>query len=203
MGKERRRLEQRQKLLARVEELSGKAETTLVVHYSCESFCDRPDGGTPRITSIAVANLASGQTKSFSIHKIVEQEHIPTCEIDAHYNALESKMLAEFFEFARLREPYVWVHWNMRDINYGFEAIEHRYKVLGVELGSSLFKEERKFYLSRALGQIYGKKYIGHPRLETLVDKNDISKTDFLSGAEEAQAFEKGEVCQASSVNSA
>lgn len=203
MGKERRRLEQRKKVLARIDELDGKADTTLMVHYSCESFYDRPDGGTPRITSIAVGNLASGQTKSFSIHKVAEQKRIPTHEIDAHYDFLERKMLNEFFEFARSREPYSWVHWNMRDINYGFEAIEHRYKVLGEELRSSLFSEERKFDLSRALGQIYGKKYIGHPRLESLVDKNGISRTDFLSGAEEAHAFERGELRQTSPVYTA
>ena len=193
MGKERKRLEQREKLLAKIEELDRKADTTLIIHYSCESFYDRPDGGTPRITSIAVSNLASGQTKSFSIHKIAEQEHIPIQGIDSHYDSLERKMLDEFFEFAHSNKPCSWVHWNMRDINYGFEAIEHRYKVLGQQLEHALFSEEKKFDLSRALGQIYGKKYISHPRLETLVDKNGISRTDFLSGAEEAEAFEKGE----------
>ena len=42
----------------------------VVIHYSCESFYDRPDGTSPRITSIAVRNLATGQTESFSIHQI-------------------------------------------------------------------------------------------------------------------------------------
>jgi hypothetical protein len=26
-----------------------------------------------------------------------------------------------------------YVHWNMRDVNYGFQAIEHRFRVLGGE----------------------------------------------------------------------
>ncbi len=36
---------------------------------------------------------------------------------------------------------------------------------------------------------IYGIGYIGHPRLEKLVEKNKITNRDFLSGADEAQAF--------------
>jgi len=24
-----------------------------------------------------------------------------------------------------------WIHWNMRDVNFGFEAIVNRYKILG------------------------------------------------------------------------
>jgi len=41
-----------------------------VIHYSCESFYDRPNGASPRITSIAVRKLDSGQTLSFSILSI-------------------------------------------------------------------------------------------------------------------------------------
>lgn len=37
-------------------------EQVSVIHYSCESFYDRTDGTSPRITSIAIRNLESGQT---------------------------------------------------------------------------------------------------------------------------------------------
>ena len=81
-----------------------------------------------------------------------------------------------------------YLHWNMRDINYGFAAIEHRYRVLGGN--PIIIEDERKTDLARLLVDIYGVRYIGHPRLETLLAKNSIKPLDFLSGKQEAQAFE-------------
>jgi hypothetical protein len=54
-------------------------------------------------------------------------------EIESHYDSLEKKMLDEFFNFAKEHKDYTWINWNMRDINYGFEAIENRYLVLLID----------------------------------------------------------------------
>ena len=131
MGHELRRLRTRRETKKRIEGLAARSSTVLVVHYSCKSFYDRPDGLTPRITSIAVRNIASGQTQSFSIHKVAEQQRVPFAQIDTKYNELELKNLDEFFEYVRNHQGNVWMHWNMRDINCRFPAIEHRYQVLG------------------------------------------------------------------------
>jgi hypothetical protein len=97
-------------------------------------------------------------------------------------------MLDRFFEFVRMRQHCNWVHWNMRDANYGFAALEHRYRVLD---GSPIqISEDRKFDLSRALINLYGVDYISHPRLEKLLEKNKITAKDFLTGKQEAEAFE-------------
>ena len=97
-------------------------------------------------------------------------------------------MLDEFFERIGKHRDMKYLHWNMRDINYGFAAIEHRYKVLG---GKPVVVEDRnKFDLARLLIDIYGIGYIGHPRLSILLEKNNIKPLDFLTGAEEAEAFE-------------
>jgi hypothetical protein len=49
----------------------SESQDTVIVHYSCESFYDRGSNPrSPRITSIAVRNLATAQTKSFSIHMV-------------------------------------------------------------------------------------------------------------------------------------
>ncbi|HUF19319.1 MAG TPA: hypothetical protein VMP00_01065, partial [Burkholderiales bacterium] len=56
-----------------MDELLEQGDTALVIHYSCESFYDKTDGKTPRITFIAVRNLRSGQTDSFSIHQMAEE----------------------------------------------------------------------------------------------------------------------------------
>lgn len=188
MGQYLHRLKKRKKAYQRLSDLFGRPESVLVVHYSCESFYERPEGRTPRVTSIAVRNLGSGQTHSFSIHKVAEQKAIAFKDIPAHYDELEKAMLDEYFEFIRPHQHFTWVHWNMRDVNYGFQAIEHRYRVLG---GNPFeIQEERKSDLARELISIYGVGYIGHPRLENLVKRNKITDRDFLTGAEEASAFD-------------
>ncbi len=163
----------------------------LIIHYSCESFYDINDGHTPRITSIAVYHYASGQTESFSIHKTAEKSGINLQEIEKHFDTLELTMLSEFFEYAEKQQNYFWIHWNMRDINYGFKAIEHRYSVLG----GNPYKipDEKKIDLSRKLIECYGVGYIGHPRMEKLLEKNGIKAKDYLSGQQEADAFKAHE----------
>lgn len=191
MGRELQRLKRRKNVVHKMDSLLEQAATTLVVHYSCESFYDKTDGKTPRITTIAVRNLASGQTDSFSIHQIAEEQQIQFADIANHYDILEKQMLDRYFDFVRSRQHYSWVHWNMRDVNYGFAAIEHRYRVLGGD--PIMIPEDRKFDLARALVDLYGVGYIGHPRLESIIKKNNITDKDFLVGAQEAEAFEKKE----------
>jgi hypothetical protein len=165
-------------------------EQVNVIHYSCESFYDRPDGSSPRITSIAVRNLKSGQTRSFSIHKYGEIKGLKATELIAHYNELEKEMLDAFAALCKEQKEYRWLHWNMRDENYGFNAIELRHRILGGEPFS--IQDDKKLDLSRILVGIFGKAYIGHPRLESLMTKNKISTKNFKTGAEEAQAFNDG-----------
>ena len=102
-------------------EIDSNPQNYLIIHYSCESFYDIKDGHTPRITSIAVYDYATAQTDSFSIHKMAEKSHIDVADIESHYDELEKAMLAEFFEYAKEHKTYFWIHWNMRDMNYGLD----------------------------------------------------------------------------------
>lgn len=172
-----------------IDRLFNDSENVWVIHYSCESFYDRPEGRSPRITSIAVRKLDSAQTQSFSIHQVAERERIPFAEIDQHYDALERRMLDLFFQHIGSHRNAKYLHWNMRDINYGFAAIEHRFRVLGGD--PFIIPDDKKFDLARMLISIYGVGYIGHPRLDNLIKKNNIRPLDFLVGAAEAQAFDE------------
>lgn len=172
-------------------DLYDNPQFVLIIHYSCESFYDIKEGRTPRITSIAVRYFRSAQTKSFSIHKIAEVNKIPLNQIEAHYDQLEASMLTEYFQFVQEHKDYKWVHWNMRDINYGFEAIENRALVLGVN--PVHLRDENKIDVARVLVDRYGVHYIGHPRLVNLIQKNHISDKNLLQGVEEAVAFENKE----------
>src|SRR4051812_4704809 len=94
---------------AALKELEEGAANVLVIHYSCESFYDRPRGDSPRITSIGVRRLDSGQTHSFSIHKIAELHHADLAALEANYDQYEREMLDEFFDFVRLNDRERWV----------------------------------------------------------------------------------------------
>lgn len=186
----RLRINKRKLAMSQLEELTSKPQQALLIHYSCESFVDNTRGSN-RTTSIAVRQAESGQTMSFSIHQSAELLGIPNADIPKEYDKIEHKLLTDFFEFVRTHHNYNWVHWNMRDINYGFLALEHRFKVLGGT--PTQIPDMRKYDLSRILVSLYGPKYIDDPKFIKLIDKNSISKKDLLPGEQEATAFKNGE----------
>ncbi len=191
MGIPSYKIKKRKKAKDTLSNLINNDDNILIIHYSCESFYDIEDGRTPRVTSIAIRFFGSGQTKSFSIHKIAEREGLALNKIESHYDNLEYKMLNEYFEFVKEHKNFNWIHWNMRDINYGFEAIKNRFSVLGGD--PVKINESKKFDLARIIVSLYGLNYIGHPRLKSLVEKNNITKRDFLTGKKEAECFENKE----------
>lgn len=177
----------RKRSLKQVEDIINDARNILVIHYSCESFYERPDGSSPKITSIAVRKLSDGQTHSFSIHKEAELMGVSLKKIENEYTKLEKSMLARFYKFIKDNKDKTFLHWNMRDENFGFAALELRFKILkGTPV---VIDDDKKRDLARILIDIYGVGYIGHPRLKNLVEKNKITEKNFLDGQAEADAF--------------
>ena len=188
MGKQKELYKGWKRARQQLDEAFQQPTHTVVVHYSCESFYDRQNPRSPRVTSIAVRNLDSGQTKSFSIHLVAERRGLLD-SMEQHYDQLEREMLEGFFEAVRERQHCRWLHWNMRDANYGFEALENRLLALGGKPQATV-AEEKRIDLSRIFVSLFGVGYIPHPRLESLMAKNSITAKDFLNGKEEASAFE-------------
>ena len=112
-----------------LQSLASDAKNVWLIHYSCESFYDRKDPASPRITSIALRKLDFGQTLSFSIHQVAEQKQIDFKDIESHYDGLERSMLQAFYTHIHQFQGMKFLHWNMRDMNYGFAALERRFKV--------------------------------------------------------------------------
>ncbi|RNI33970.1 hypothetical protein EFY79_16810 [Hanamia caeni] len=185
------KFKKRKKAIELIKSINENPSGYLLIHYSCESFIDTPNGNTPRVTSIAVRYFDSAQTKSFSIHKMAELNNISTKDIYNHYDKLEREMLHSFFDFVKNHLSYKWIHINMRDINYGFEAIEHRYSVLGGE--PITINDNLKIDFARILIDKYGTTYSSHPRFETLYKRNKLTMLNFLTGKEEALAFQNRE----------
>jgi hypothetical protein len=199
MGKASNRLAKRREAQRRLDEVMRNPGRHNVIHYSCESF-DKEQQRSGRVTSIAVLNAASGESASFSIHQVAD-EMVAAAEsrkrmpapIDpyANYAALERALLQRFCDFVRLHGNHVWMHWNMRDILYGFQAIEHWCRVLGVE--PATIPEAQRFNIAEVLTDIYGNNYVWHKppngRLENTMGYNGITDLEFLRGDEEGVAF--------------
>lgn len=174
-----------------LESIDSNKDQYLLIHYSCQSFYDNENSYSRKITSIAVRKLSDGQTDLFAVHRSAEILKIVSNDISSQYDKIEKHMLTEFYDFVERNSNKYWIHWNMRDHNYGFKAIEHRFKVL--QGHPVIIPDDNKIDLSRLLIQKYGNGYIKHPRLEKLMQKNEISKKDFLTGSQEAAAFENEE----------
>lgn len=196
MGRASNNLTRRKAARSKLGELYLYSDEFYVIHYSCESFYDNADGNSRRIASIAVLNVGSGQSASFSIHQVSEQrgKKVSLEDIKTHYDDLERSMLDDFYRFIGSRSNARWLHWNMRDANFGFEALAHRHRVLG---GSPVDIPTSHLYdLAGSLISIYGRDYVKHGgqgRLTSLMHLNSVSGRDFLSGKQEADAFEKRE----------
>lgn len=175
-----------------LEHLKDNKESIYLIHYSCENLNDNNEGYSPRITSIAIIHIESDTTHSFSIHLVAEQMKIDRTKIKDKYDSIEKVMLEEFNNFIKKHQDALWIHWNMSNINYGFQAIEHRYKVLTKKEASKV-SDSKKFNLSKMILGIYGKDCVEHPRMPNLMKLNGGTHRDYLTGDEEVTAFENQE----------
>lgn len=168
--------------------LKENEQSLFIVHYSCQNLNDNNENYSPRITSIAVLHVGSSTMHSFSIHLIAEIKGIAREDIHDHYDDLEGEMLDQFFGFVAENDNGYWLHWNMSNINYGFEALAHRYKVL-TQKDANRIPDSRKFNLSALILSVYGKNCVEHPRMASFMKLNDGEHRDNLSGKEEVDAF--------------
>lgn len=189
-----KRLLERQEGIDQLMEILKDKNKSLIIHYSCESFITT-HGRMPRVTSICIRNYGNAQTKSFSIHLQAQFNNLDFNNLsDSEYDDLENKMLSSFYDFLQNHKNYKWVHWNMRDSNYGFEAIANRYKILG---GTPFeLDDDRKYDFPRILGKIFTYGYEKNKpdgRLLNLAQRNNMSTLDALKGKEESDAFDNKE----------
>lgn len=167
-------------------------ENFYLVHYSCQSLNDDNEGLSPRITSIGVTHYATGQTVSFSTHAIAEEMRISREDVLGNFDRVEEKLLRDFYGFVRDRRDKFWVHWNMRNLTYGFEHVEHRYRILGGS-DAAVIPVERRINLNDMLANKYGSDYASHPKMKNLMELNGGTHRQFLTGEEELQAFRNNE----------
>lgn len=167
-------------------------EHFFLIHYSCQNLNDENEGLSPRITSIAINHYATGQSVSYSTHSIAEELRIPRDEVLQRFDEVEIELLTQFYRFIRDRRDKYWVHWNMRNLTFGFEHLEHRYRALG-GTDACVIAVERRLNLNDLIADRYGADYAKHPKMLTLMEQNGGRHRDFLDGKEEVAAFENKE----------
>ncbi len=172
-----------------IREIKKAPQNFFLIHYSCHSLYDDNEALSPRITSIAITHYATGQAVSFSTHAIAEELRIAREDVMAKFDAIELELLSGFYRFIRDRRDKYWVHWNMRNLTYGFEHLEHRYRALGGG-DAAVIPVERRLNLNDLLSDRYGADYAPHPKMKSLMELNGGIPRHFLEGREEIQAFE-------------
>ncbi|MDT1950084.1 hypothetical protein MX630_04920 [Carnobacterium divergens] len=180
----------RQDALKKLKEIDLAKKDYLVIHYACESFYEE-NGKSPRIICISVRQLLDGQTKIFSITQMAELKNIAYKDIKSNLDTLEKELLKRFFKFVKTNAHMNWIHWSMRDHNYGFNAIDHRSETLKIKPES--IDDSKKVDFAWLLVKIYGKNYAPKSKMKNLLDLNNINQRDFLSGEDEASAIKNGE----------
>lgn len=175
-----------------ISEIRRHPERFYLIHYSCQSLYDDNEGLSPRITSIAITHYATEQTISFSTHAIAEQLHVNREDVSNRFDLIELELLKGFYSFVRDRRDMFWIHWNMRNLTYGFEHIEHRFRTLS-DTESPVIPVERRINLNEILKDRYGSDYVKDPKMTSLMELNGGVHRHFLNGPEEVDAFKKYE----------
>ncbi len=175
------------------EQVKKHPDRFYIIHYSSQSlFVAEAMAGavalSPRITSVVVRHFETGQTTNFATHTVAEYLGIPWGEIEVRYDEIERELLTQFYDWARDRREKYWVHWNMRSTTFGFEHLEHRYRVLVKKEPPSIPVEVR-INLNDSLKDRYGSDYAPDPRMISLMDMNGPRAQGILLGKEESEAF--------------
>ncbi len=171
--------------------LKKSPQDFFIIHYSSQGLFETPDDGlSPKITSIAITNYSKEQTISFSTHAIAAELGIVQKDVIGRFDEIELELLHRFYEFIKEHKDKFWVHWNMKSLTYGFEHLEHRYSALAKK-NAEVIPAEQRINLDNMLKIRYGDEYVASPRMLSLMEINGGRHRNFLTGKEEAKAFEE------------
>jgi hypothetical protein len=162
------------------------------LHYACDHFIDPTRTTSARIVAICVLDLGHRQGPTFSLSRSAEKLKIDSQGFTTQLDKVERDMLGQFFKYVRAHKDKTWLHWNMLSSSYGFQALEHRFSVLG---GSPhVIPNDRRVSLSNLLKSLYTDRFETEPRIKALADRNQLSTKQLLEGKEEPERFRTGDL---------
>jgi len=140
-------------------------------------------------------DLETSQTNTFSIHLQAQFLKLDFNNLtEDEYDECEMKMLGEYYKFLNTNSTKYYVHWSMNNSNYGFKAIDNRFRILG---GDPIEIENKfKINLGETLSLIYNDSYSedgNGGKLYNLSIRNSFKPREFLIGSDEANCFENKE----------
>lgn len=160
-------------------------ELIYCVHYSCENLYKAEDH--PAIVScIAISTIGeSGYTAWSPADYDLDGAH------DKAGSAAEKRVLESYFEFLRSSGMSKIIHWNMSSSDYGFEALENRFRYVG--LGDPYIVPKDRLYDSDDLIAVrFGARFADHPKLFSTAILNGVNLRHALKGEVEAESALSG-----------
>ena len=165
-----------------------------IIHYACQGFYSCDTGKSPRIAAICIFYPSSGQQHLFSLVSLAELRDIDlTNASNSTFDELEKELLKQFYDFVKKQKrDVIWLHWNMKDHCYGFQALSKRYCKLWKKSKPPVdFAQDKKENIATLLRKRFGEHYSVHPRLQNLLELNNIHPKNLLTGAEEAARYDQ------------
>ena len=176
--------------------LTEDPSKVLFVHYSQSNTFDDDDYGniSPIITSIVIKSLDNQIDQQFAIHFEADKADIPIDEIQDSYRELELRILKGYNDFVKRHRECNWIHWDMKNIHFGFEAIKHRYeKIFGDLKDYNEIPINNKKNLRDIIEGMYGEEFVNGPdTLRSLLkcSSGNIDNNTYLSSNDESIEFE-------------
>lgn len=168
----------RKAALEEIRKAIGAKPHCSVIHYACAGF-EHPNG---RVAAIAVRNIGTGVTTLFDVTSKLPTGQSTISASAQTLDTAELAMLDDFDAFTQRNPNHYWLHWNMRNAKFGFDALERRHRSLGGHPSSSPPPHLRVDLASRMF-DLYGDRYAAPPsRLETLALKNGLATKDLIDG---------------------
>lgn len=149
------------------------------IHYASESFFEAQESPMA-ISAIAVFDLRADSARVFS-----------RTDVEGTSAEQEQSLLARFFSFLSANRDATFLHWNMGGMEFGFESIAKRYQYLeGQE--PPITAPVHQMNVDKMIRARHGEDYAPHRRFQSIGTLNDLDMRGFLPGAEEAEAFKRG-----------
>lgn len=173
-----------------------------IIHYACYGFDGNGSYSGVRITSIAILHCTSQYSTStpgqreitvFDLVSAADELRIPRDKINDKIDKVEKSLLKNFYNHIASRQDRLYLHWNMQDNKYGFQAINNRYFTLTNKQPMFTIPPDHQVNISDLLGDYYGYNYVEDPKIEHLYKLNpNLASKDLLLGKDEAKSFEVG-----------
>ncbi|MCX2839110.1 hypothetical protein OQ279_13215 [Salinimicrobium sp. MT39] len=185
---------ERRTAIRNVKKLIQNPANVFCIHYSQSQTYDDDYGSiSPIITSIVIKSLDEKIDKQFAIHFEADKAGIPKDQIQDSYRELELRILKSFNDFVKRHKNCTWVHWDMKNIHFGFEAIKHRFEKIFEDLENyQEIPTNNTHSLLIILERMYGENFVEGPdKLESLIvfNNNGLQEGLYLQRSTESSEF--------------